>query len=290
VSLRASALPRIRDQVVRHVTDPAYPLARMLEARHQPIAEAALHLRAAGLYWASADMSALALHSGASLEDTDWSVVARPTHCGLIVFDHGVGQMDFPTVDRSVPVDAVSWGPWQGGCSVSMWADRAKVAQAGRSNGIELIVEQTPPLIPIQMLHMPSGRTVPVGELPAGAGTILATVNAAWYLMQQPLLTDRTSIEVDQDVRRSYRRSGRDQPEVTLIQLRRHYRPDDHEETGVDGAGRVYRHRWVVDGHWRNQPHGPGHGQIKRIWIADHLKGPQGAPLLATTKVNVWRR
>ncbi len=37
------------------------------------------------------------------------------------------------------------------------------------------------------------------------------------------------------------------------------------------------------------QPY-PSEGVVRPIWIADHIKGPDGAPLLATTKVNVWCR
>jgi hypothetical protein len=45
-------------------------------------------------------------------------------------------------------------------------------------------------------------------------------------------------------------------------------------------------HRWVVSGHWRNQSHGPGREQRRRQWIPAHIKGPDGAPLLATERVN----
>ncbi len=41
---------------------------------------------------------------------------------------------------------------------------------------------------------------------------------------------------------------------------------------------RIYKIRWIVSGHWRNQPHGPGGMLRKRIWIAPFWKGPEGAP------------
>ncbi len=43
-------------------------------------------------------------------------------------------------------------------------------------------------------------------------------------------------------------------------------------------AQRVYKIRWIVRGHWRNQPHGPGSMLRKRIWIAPFWKGTEGAP------------
>lgn len=39
-----------------------------------------------------------------------------------------------------------------------------------------------------------------------------------------------------------------------------------------------------------NQPYGPGQSLRRQTWVPSHVKGPQGAPLLSTEKVNVWRR
>lgn len=75
---------------------------------------------------------------------------------------------------------------------------------------------------------------------------------------------------------------------VTIIDLRRRYHPGD-DQPADEQPGR-YSHRWVVSGHWRRQPYGPGRELRHRIWIADHLKGPDGAPLLVRERVNVWRR
>lgn len=35
--------------------------------------------------------------------------------------------------------------------------------------------------------------------------------------------------------------------------------------------------RFVVRGHFRRQPHGPGRAERKTIWVAPHWKGPEGA-------------
>lgn len=37
------------------------------------------------------------------------------------------------------------------------------------------------------------------------------------------------------------------------------------------------RTQFTVRGHWRNQAHGPGRKDRKKIWIAPHQKGPDGA-------------
>jgi len=46
----------------------------------------------------------------------------------------------------------------------------------------------------------------------------------------------------------------------------------------------------VVSGHWRKQPYGPEQSLRRQTWIPAYIKGPDGAPLLATERVNVWRR
>lgn len=44
-------------------------------------------------------------------------------------------------------------------------------------------------------------------------------------------------------------------------------------------------HRWVVRGHWRNQPCGKGRTQRRRIWIQEHVAGPEDKPLRRDTRV-----
>ena len=46
--------------------------------------------------------------------------------------------------------------------------------------------------------------------------------------------------------------------------------------------------RWIVRGFWRWQPYKEENGEWarKRIWIDPYIKGPAGAPLKITKKVN----
>lgn len=43
---------------------------------------------------------------------------------------------------------------------------------------------------------------------------------------------------------------------------------------------RSRKSRWLVRGHWRNQAHGEGRSDHKRIWIQPFWKGPAAAPVL----------
>lgn len=72
--------------------------------------------------------------------------------------------------------------------------------------------------------------------------------------------------------RKRAKRQGIDDPYYTVITLRRH-REGGGGETDVD-----WRHRWIVDGHWRNQWY-PSLGAHRQIWIAPFVKGPEDKPL-----------
>ncbi len=76
---------------------------------------------------------------------------------------------------------------------------------------------------------------------------------------------------------------------MTVVDLRHRYVPIDRKQDD-EALGRRYRHRWVVSGHWRNQAHGPDQSLRRQTWAPSYVKGPDGALLLVTEKVNVWRR
>jgi len=74
------------------------------------------------------------------------------------------------------------------------------------------------------------------------------------------------------------RKSWKDIKEVVVFTLRR-----AKNATGYEGEERdvEWSHRWLVQGHWRNQPYKDGDGTIyKQIWIAPYVKGPDDKPLI----------
>lgn len=289
-AVRPRQLPKVRDQVLRHLTDPSMPIrARTGDENRAGLDLTVNHLREAGLYWATADMTALAMSAGSSLAAARWATADRPSGCGLIVWDGGIGTIDAHGVE--IPIEAVTWGPSPDGCMIGLWISRVRVQEELAATGQELVVEQVPPLMPILGFDVPvTAEPVPFVELGAKAPmSITAALAAAWLLMQQPNLVERTIERPDKSVRRAYGRAGREDPEVSVIDLRHQYVPKD-PDAGEETGARRYRHRWVVSGHWRNQPYGPDREQRRRQWIPSYTKGPNGAPLLITEKVNVWRR
>lgn len=288
MSLRPHDLPKLRDQTLGFLDDPSASIRTGTGAENQPGLDAlADHLRVGGLYWATAEMTALALSSGSQLAAARWATADRPTACGLLMFDGGVGHLD--SHGASIPVEGCVWGPYDGECLIWLLLSRRRLAQESQ---LQLVAEKIPPLIPSYGLTIPIGTDpVPMAEVdPAAPQPVVGALAASWLLMQQPTLVDHSHVQPDKSVRRAYARRHRPDPEVTLVDLRSQYVPQNQGDGANEGNGQRYRHRWVVSGHWRNQPHGPGREQRRQQWIPSYVKGPDGAPLLSTERVNVWRR
>ena len=70
---------------------------------------------------------------------------------------------------------------------------------------------------------------------------------------------------------------------ITVVTLRRpETRSTDPEHRTVD-----WSHRWIVDGHWRQQWY-PSLGQHRQIWISPYVKGPTDLPLVVP-KAHVYQ-
>ena len=198
-----------------------------------------------------------------------------------------MGHIDSHGVN--IPIDGCAWGPYQGTCMIWTLLSRRRLAQQLDGSALQLAVEQIPPLIPSYGFTIPTGtEPIPMAKVdPVAPQPVVGALAASWLLMQQPTLVDHVQAQPTKAVRRAYARRNRPNPEVTVIDLRRQYVPHNKDS---DNGGQRYRHRWVVCGHWRNQPYGPGREQRRQQWIPSYVKGPDGAPLLKTERVNVWRR
>lgn len=119
---------------------------------------------------------------------------------------------------------------------------------------------------------------------------ISATVAAAaviWTLLAQGGLIE--TVTRTPGTRAARRRAAkRSTPDVELVRVRRRHvelvealdAPEATEEEKADERS----FRWVVSGHWRMQPHGPGGSLRKPVFIEPHLKGPEGAPIRRTRR------
>src|SRR5690606_27229508 len=73
------SLPRLRDGLVRHLTNPDAAVRTETGADNWTALDTlARNAQEAGLFWVSEDMAALAVSAGRQLDDACWSVEARP--------------------------------------------------------------------------------------------------------------------------------------------------------------------------------------------------------------------
>ena len=124
---------------------------------------------------------------------------------------------------------------------------------------------------------------VPFGRLPTG-------VSAARLIAATCLLMDTPAVAELSRVERTYR-DGPGAPRlpaaVQVVALRELVRPRQATSPG-EHPGQQHAYRWMVSGHWRQQPCGPGRSLRKPVWVTPHIKGPAGAPI--KERVHVWRR
>lgn len=114
-------------------------------------------------------------------------------------------------------------------------------------------------------------QDTPQPGIPAGTSAALA-------FLASPFIPKDTQRIRRQERRRIARAGIRTAQETcTFITLRR---PRTEAPTEAeDGEEKRYIHRWIVSGHFRNQwyPRDEAH---RLIWIAPHIKGPDGAPMI----------
>lgn len=287
-------LPKLRAQTVQRIAalnldDGESPA--MGPAEDDTVRRMLAHLRNAELYWISDDMTALAMHAGQSLAAARWATVDRPSPVGLAVFDGGLGMVDI-SAGLSAPVHALAWGPGPDHTMIVWHLMRGDRFFAGLPAPLP---GRRPPFVVVREARLPvTEDPIALDDLPAHEGMrpsrpIVAALAASWNLMQQPQLAETARQEPKKVEARALRRASMPTFGVTLVALRRQFQPANRE-SGVDTDGRHYRRRWVVSGHWRSQPHGPDRSLRRQQWIPSHVKGPDGAPLMSTERVNVWRR
>lgn len=116
------------------------------------------------------------------------------------------------------------------------------------------------------------------GDL-TGSTNLTRLVMALWTVMNQPIADTREE-RVDRATTRRMVRM-KIPPTVTVVTLRRPANPHQQDEEGHI----EWQHHWIVRGHPRWQPSGPGRQERRLIWISPHFRGNLDAPLHQTDKV-----
>ncbi len=249
----------------------------------------------AATYFVSADMAAVAKHAAMSMP---FQMIRRgdcPAATGFIMWSEPVYSFERDG-RRLETVGAV-------------WADRVepvyscdcRTDDCEHNPDVEYGVEVIPlargqrasELWPMSRLTMNDSSQEDVGVQAGGAvdaehgediEKLLRVLLATWTLMGQSL-TRSERMEGDRAERRRWSRVGLSPQPVTVVRLRRiGNHACDEGETNVP-----WSHRWIVSGHWRNQWL-PSRDCHRLQWIAAHVKGPDGAPLVVKDRVTALVR
>lgn len=232
----------------------------------------------ADLLWVSQDMTRQAVDGALDVPPTAMAAV-WPSQHGIAAFDGGLPGLQLASGQTARP-SVLTWCRTPVGVVLMLWAPPGD------------ITGQTPdhlvaaPLLPVSQDTGDPARAYEADEMRPESARVVSLVLAVWTMMSTPTMasvTERMEAgpKVDGGRRRDVDRA------VKLVELRRlAHKPTEH----ADREERFYRHRWVVRGHWRQQACGPDRSERQTIWIPPHIKGPEGAPLLAAETVFAWRR
>lgn len=254
--------------------------ARMMEAS----------LRRAELFWVSPSFTPLLLRAADSLpREVRYSEIPPLPRDGLLVFQVSKG---WTVVDDLADPDAVAltWGttsmvlPESGKRVVGIAAEA--YARYGSNRWINLRSCSWADDDPVGVKHSPHPDDGP--DARARIERDRRIMAAFSYLLTQRLLTDVRREAMPRGVVRRCAREGLPS-DVRVVRLRELVA----EATGRsdhDGPGIEYSHRWIVSGHWRNQPSGPGRTQRHLTWVSPHVKGPADKPLIVKETVKALVR
>lgn len=307
-TIRAVDLPEVRAEMVNFLFDhgqamfrrfidvglmPVRPMVHPDESARVLAGQEAKRLTG-DLFYVSAEMAELATVAAISLPPFILMPEDLPTKSGLMLFERPIKVMEQGPdhYRKNVYIIAVAWGPWNPGPGAKAWSgiwvswysDPRLMDPEKFAPGMPRLMYDNEYQIPFSLKPLKTANPFTgqktddeVGDYP------IDVIRTAWLLMQQPLARIE-EIQPDRASRKRIQRMQQEPGPVRVIKLRR-----THAPTGSGEADREYHHQWVVRGHWRQQwfPSVQAH---RPVWIAPHIKGPEGAPLLGGEKVHAWMR
>ena len=238
--------------------------------------------RESELFWVTRDMTRVAMD--ASTDIPAWTPATTvPAATGLLIWAeplprlcwYGTKQLPYVTAD------AVQWVHDGKFVDIDIMTRTDQLVAEGHLDK----PGRRGPFVKVRGVVLRANEPTPIDKyVPAAEPGLIAALGATWTLMQIPTVATPRQITGAGGSGRQWQNQQRT---VSIIDLRRL----EHRDTSAtDSAGRAYRHRWYVRGHWREQAHGPRQSLRRPTWIPGYIKGPPGAPLLELERVNVWRR
>jgi hypothetical protein len=267
--MKAQTLPKIRDRLAEFLRGPiglSAPLDEM--QRRRLIADG---LDQARLYWIDPTFTKLVAEVSADLPNTAITDRIVPSGSGLLVWS--------APVDERHQIAAASWTATPDGWEIVGYRSLGLNLP---STTMEKVRHRVGWLVPVHAVHVPRETIVDGGDPLAG-------LIASWLIIAQQLTQDEPAT-VEPPIRKAYARARRQPPEVRLIRIRpARSRPQYATARGdrTPGGRAKPDHRFWVSAHERNQAYGPGRALRKVIAIDPFLKGPEDAPIKASTTVRV---
>jgi hypothetical protein len=256
-------------------------------------------LKDASLWFVGSGMCELLDHAAPQLPDTLLTDDICPFPEGLVVFEKPLLGIDAEGSDFKVSIGAYVWGR-------SLWSkDMSRMLMItcyGPHRG-------GPHLLPLGSLVWPYGRGPDDGLdwmvdskgnsanlSPAQRASMAEDrrrLMALWLLSSQPGLAQHRDYFDRATAKRELRaaaKAGRPllDSKVRIITLRRPAQPSNEDGEPISHV--EWQHRWVVSGHWRNQPYGPDRSLRRPVYINPFIKGPSDKPFLSGATVRSWVR
>lgn len=267
------------------------------ELDNEEVAACLAGVMAGRLYWISSPLLTLIEHAARTMPDEILHRTDLPVTTGIALFEQPQASCD----EKGEPIPIIGWA-WNG----MVWRDNQIGIALGEGEARRVfkglawgepegVVSQ--PLtdrdgegcismvLPVATDTMAFGRSMSPG-VAAGPDDFWRryALRAFWILSQQRLVTVETAAP-PRAVRRRLQRELCEIPDIRVVRLRRvDHRKGDPETNEVD-----WSHRWIVQGHWRNQWLPSRH--LHRLqWINAYVKGPENRPLRVRETVNALVR
>lgn len=302
MDLRPQDLPRLRQELVRFGQSDLFRQILEIKERHRIFATdqesaaladsmaRALALTSAELFYVGIEMCELVMVAAKSLPEFTLAQSDPPSRDGFAWLSVKIKDVD-PTY---IPVEvvAIGWRTVKDTLQISIFIERDEAPIPSpavlQPYGFPIVFPLGSWEIPIDQDGSPQiirqgGPDPTTDEKGRTTGVFsLAALKTLWLLMRQPL--SQESIQTpDRAARRRAQREGLSEPPlVRVIALRR-----PSGGSGQPGEPAQWHHRWIVRGHWRNQPYGSERQLRRPIWISPFVKGPEGAPMIGGEKVYV---
>lgn len=286
------ALPGIRRSYAQAasalaVGDPEAEHVFSLQERRAMVAE---------LYWVTVDMARVALDASTDVPDIDLTPVLPVDH-GLMAFSQPLPPVPWQTFPGEVTpeqvqealgdplsTDALMWSREGDAISVDAFTRTKRPHRQGAPVAGPFVIGAG--------VDIP-GDPVPADQIADPSTRALAAfLQSAFALMAMPTVAQTRDMDTSTGATRPRAVGSPSAPQgprdVRCVDVR----PLRHVTATTDtssSTGRVYTHRWIVRGHWRQQAVGPKRGERRTTWIPSYSKGPDGAPLMGAEQVMVWR-